>query len=709
MLLKRLSYNVVWCALACAALAQPARAQQALLDAPAVKALPATEPGAASASPSAAGEEKTSGGGGGLSTDMKLDDLVKQDVVVPAMTQVVTTVDRQESTVGHSPAAVFVITREMIRRSGVRAIPEALRMAPGITVAKITSSTWAISARGFNGRFGNKLLVQIDGRVVYTPTFGGVFWDIQDVVLEDVERIEVIRGPGTTAWGSNAVNGVINIITKNTAQTQGAYVNSGGGNYEQDYNTVRYGGRISDTTTYSVWGKQFDRNRNWSGPDFIPDGWRQQRIGFRTDYAPSKDDSVTIIGDLYNGYDGERLDNTIPTPPFSVEQDDMIHVSGGDIQFRWARNLDEDTGWQFQTYYLGRVRHQPAWAENRYMWDVDFQYRWSPAEYHQFIAGANYRHNQDFERGGFSFELIPNDFVTQWASVFAQDEMTLIEDYMYFTLGCRLEYNTFGKFQPEPTARLLIQPSNRESVWMAVSRAVRNPTRFDTGIQLRTQGPLPGLFYQFEGDPAFRPEAVMSYEIGYRAQPVDSFSWDIAGYMNDYRSLRGFDAPGPITPIGGGLFVIPVELANNVSAVTGGAEVTATWQLRKDWQLFGSYSLFEANASGPASAEFFIAQYNGSTAHNNLYLRSSWDLTDEWQFDMIGRYMDSVDIVDTAFVPSYIEMDLRLAYRPNDNFEVYLVGQNLLQGHHLEYVDFELGMQETEVRRGVYAGVMWTH
>jgi iron complex outermembrane receptor protein len=701
MVLRRLGSNALYVLVACALLSAKAWGQDARLAAPSPTPLPNV------------GQSASEGGsvtsGGGLNPDMKLDDLVQQDVVVPSMSQVVTTVDRQQSTVGHSPAAVFVITQEMIKRSGVRAIPEALRMAPGITVAKITSSSWAISARGFNGLFANKLLVQIDGRVVYTPTFGGVFWDIQDVVLEDVERIEVIRGPGTTAWGSNAVNGVINVITKNSAETQGAYVHSGGGNYEQDFNTVRYGGRLNEDTTYRVWGKQFDRNRNWSGPEFVPDGWRQQRFGFHTDYKPNEEDAVSIIGDLYNGYDGQRLDNTIPTPPYSAEQDDKIHVSGGDIQFRWARNLDEDTGWQFQTYYMGRRRHQPAWAENRYMWDVDFQYRWSPAEYHHLIAGANYRLNQDFERGGFSFELIPHDFLTQWASVFAQDEMTLVEDYMYFTLGCRLEYNTFGKFQPEPTARLLIQPTDRQSMWFAVSRAVRNPTRFDTGIQLRTSGQPPGIFAQFDGNPTFRPETVVSYEMGYRASPVDSFSWDIAGYLNDYRALRGFSDPGPLTPIGGGLFVIPVELENNVSAVTGGAELTATWQVREDWQLFGSYSLFEANASGPASSAFYIAQYNGSTAHNNIYVRSSWNFWNNWQFDMIGRYMDSVWIEDVAFTPKYIEMDLRLAWNPNDNLEIFLVGQNLLQGHHEEFQDFELGTVGTQVPRGVYSGISWNH
>ncbi|MGD9722868.1 MAG: TonB-dependent receptor plug domain-containing protein [Pirellulales bacterium] len=662
----------------------------------------ANKPAAAGDSPAA-----RTGTTDGLNPDMKLDELVKQDVLVPALTQVVTTVDRQESTVGHSPAAVFVITQDMIKRSGARCIPEALRMAPGIQVAKISSSTWAITARGFQGRFANKLLVQIDRRVVYTPTFGGVFWDIQDVVLADVERIEVIRGPGTTAWGSNAVNGVINIITKSSKDTQGALVQSGGGNYEQDFNTVRYGGKVNECLSWRAWGQQFDRGPGWSGDEFVPDGWRQQRFGFRTDWTPTKEDTVTVQGDLYNGYDGQRFDNTVPFPPFSVEVTDKVHVSGGDLLMRWSRDLDEDTGWQLQSYFMTDRRHQTAWQENRNMWDIDFQHRFSPAEYHQVIWGANYRWNQDRERGGFSFMLIPNDFLTQWANVFAQDEMTLVEDYLYFTAGCRLEYNTFGRFQPEPTLRLLWLPSKEQCAWMAVSRAVRNPTRFDTGIRLRTSGPTPGTFFQFDGDPSFQPETVLAYEAGYRAQPTQNFSWDICGYINDYRKLRGLGPLQGITIIPPGLPTFVIPLANNVSAVSYGAELTATWQVRENWQLFGAYTLFEVNAKGaPGTDQFFVEQYNYATPHNALYMRSSWDLTDKWQFDLIPRYMDRVTFND---VPKYIEMDARLAWHPNANLEVSLIGQNLLNPHHLEYTDFELGLFDTEVRRGVYGMITWTH
>jgi len=646
------------------------------------------------------------GTAGGLNPDMKLDELVKQDVLVPAMNQVVNTVDRTESTVGRSAAAVFVITPEMIKRSGARNIPEALRMAPGIEVAKITSSTWAITARGFNGRFANKLLVQIDRRVVYTPTFGGVYWDIQDVVLPDVERIEVIRGPGTTAWGSNAMNGVINIITKKTTDTQGALVQSGGGNYEQDFNTVRYGGRAGEDLTWRAWGQQFDRNVGWSGSEFIPDGWRQQRFGFRADWTPTKEDTITLQGDIYNGHDGERYDNTIPTPPFSEEVTDQQHAFGGDILFRWSREVDEQTGWQFQSFFDKTRRNLVAWAETRNTYDLDFQYRFSPAEFHQFITGANYRRSQDFERGGFSFELIPPAYATQWASVFAQDEMTLVEDFSYFTLGCRLEYNSFGKFQVEPTARLLFLPSKRESVWLAVSRAIRNPTRFDTGIQLRTSGPAPGSFFQFNGDPNFQPENLIAYEIGYRAQPVDSFSWDVCGFINDYHKLGGLGPAGTPYLIPPGLVIIPVPLANNVRALSYGAELTATWKPREHWELFGSYTLFQINATGSEPDPFFIPQYNGTTPNNQFYLRSSWDFADNWQFDLIGRYVDNLAFVD---VPHYTEMDLRLAWQASKNLQVSLVGQNLLQGHHLEFKDFELGLQETQVRRGVYGMISWTY
>ncbi len=439
-------------------------------------ALEAQQAGENAPGPAAAATDSTQSEaqlGGGLSTDMKLDDLVKQDVVVPALSQVVETAERQVSTVGRTPAAVFVITQEMIKRSGARYVPEVLRMAPGVSVAKIDSSTWAITARGFEGRYANKLLVQIDNRVVYSPTtFGGVFWDVQYLPLTDIERIEVIRGPGTTTWGSNAVNGVINIITKKASDTQGPMIQSGGGNQEQDFNTVQYGSKSGDIA-WRAWGQQFDRNKGWS-PNDIQDQWRQQRTGFRADWSLSREENLTVEGDLYNGYEGQQFTNTIRDPPGRATVADQIHVSGGDILLRYDRMQDEDTGWKCWAYYDKMRRNNTAFAFTQDMYDLDCQYQFKTGENHSWIAGANYRLVQDFTRGSFSFFMTPPSFTTNWASVFAQDTITLVDEYMYFTVGVRLEYNTFGGFQPEPTARLLILPSERESLWLAVSRSAKS-------------------------------------------------------------------------------------------------------------------------------------------------------------------------------------------------------------------------------------------
>ena len=649
---------------------------------------------------------------GGLNLDMNLDELARQDVVIPMLSQTVETVDRQTSTVGRTPYAVFVITQEMIQRSGARYIPEVLRMAPGVTVAKINSSTWAITARGFQGRFANKLLVQIDGRIVYSPVmFGGVYWDVQDLPLQDVERIEVVRGPGTTAWGSNAVNGVINIVTKKSSDTQGVLIQSGGGNQEQDFNSVRYGATSGDLS-WRIYGKQWDRNKGWS-PDDIQDQWRQQRGGFRADWNPTDQDTITVSGDIYGGNEGQRFNNTIPAPPFDIMENRNTHVRGGDVVFRHVRVLDEDTNWNFLAFYDKMQREFAPFSFTQDTYNLDFHYQWKPHEYHDLIAGWNYRRVQDFTEGGFSFSLIPPKFATQWASVFAQDTITLAEDYMYLTLGARLEYNTFGKFQPEPTARLLILPSERESLWIAISRAARMPTRSGTGLS--ENFPDSGnVFFTLEGNMGLVAEDLVAYEIGYRAAPTDYFSWEIAAYINDYHNLIGLGGPGtPVFRPAGTYFdnpvpiiTIPIPYANNTRARSFGAELNATYKLSETWEIQGNYSVFEVNAQSSGVFDISAPHIEGGTPHNQVYLRSSWNWAYNVQFDLIGRYMDSVSYFG---IPKYIEMDTVLTWRATPTMEFSLVGQNLLQSHHLEYEDIQMGMQSTEVVRSVYGALTWTY
>jgi iron complex outermembrane recepter protein len=353
----------------------------------------------------------------------------------PSLDTPVSTVARQESTVGHSAAAIFVITNEMIRRSGAKEIPEVLRMAPGVEVAQIEADKWAVSIRGFNGLYANKLLVRIDGRDVYTPLFAGTFWDVQDVLLEDVDRIEVIRGPGASIWGANAVDGVINIITKNSKETQGVYAETGGGTFERQFTSARYGGRLGEDATYRLYGKWFDR-----GPDFDPNGpandaWNQGRGGFRMDWNASSDDAVTFQGDYYNVYSGEQGFFPAPAPPYTTPYTDIAHVSGENAIVCWKRTIDEKSDWTTKVYYDRTERHWPAseFAEDRNTVDFDLQYRFPAGERQEMICGLEYRNTSD---SIFSdppiFGYVPAQRSDDLYSCFAQDEITLSEDRWFF-------------------------------------------------------------------------------------------------------------------------------------------------------------------------------------------------------------------------------------------------------------------------------------
>ena len=627
--------------------------------------------------------------------DLNLEQLSRQDVVAPALDVMVTSVSRQESTVGRSPAAVFVITPEMIRRSGATCIPEVLRMAPGLDVARISSDRWAISARGFNAEYGNKLLVQIDRRVVYSALFGGVYWDVQDVVLQDVDRIEVIRGPGTVAWGSNAVNGVINIYTKKAKDTQGALVAAGGGNQEQNFTTTRYGGKIGDDFHWRVYGKEFERNHGYD-PNGAFDDWRQARAGFRGDWTLGPEDNMTFQGDAYNGMSGQQV---VGPTVANVGYD--THVQGGNALYRWTKTLDDDHEWQFQTYFDNQERHDRFLAQERNTFDVDFQSRRALGFRHHIVYGGNYRLSHD-DTGNAVVQFTPRKIDMSWASLFVEDRFTLIEDRWYAIGGTRVEYNTFGKVQPQPTARLLFLPDERRSCWAAVSRAARNPTRVENGLKLSQQASgIPPVTVVLAGNPQIAAEHMMAYELGYRAQPVDFFSWDIATYFNDYQDVVGTVVGNPF--FSGGTIFIPTTFANNVGARSAGAELSATVDLTDDWRLTGAYTFTKLNAYGDSLAA--VQGIETSTPRNQLYLRSSWDLTENVDLDLMGRYVDSLGMGRT---PAYNTADLRLAWRPTKNAEIAVVGQNLFAPRHLEFGELQdPAAVATQVPRGVYGSITW--
>jgi iron complex outermembrane receptor protein len=635
--------------------------------------------------------------------NMDLEQLTKADVVVPSFDQPVNSVTRQESTVGRSPAAVFVITQEMIRRSGAQAVPELLRMAPGVDVAKIDSNTWAVAIRGFNSRFENKLLVMVDRRIVYSPTFGGVFWDTTDLMLQDVERIEVVRGPGATVWGTNATNGVISIYTKQAKDTQGSMVATGGGTYERNFENVRLGGTAGQDKdiNWRVYGRQFERSQGYNPAD-AHDGWNQARGGYRVDWTPSKQDVITTEGDIYSGMSGQSLLMSQPTPPFQQLAYDNADVRGGDAIFRWNHEIDDDTSWQFQTYYDEYIRDWLPMIESRRNWYVDYQYKLALGERHELVAGANYWLSADSTSGNFDFSLQPPKFITNWASAFIQDQIALVPDRWYFTAGTKFEENTFGGFQVEPSLRLLFMPSERQSVWAAVSRAVRMPTRVNTGgAANQFISSPPPTFFSLRGGPTI-PEDLLAYELGYRAQPNDGFSWDVATFVNRYQHLMGV-APAIPTFVNGDLLLISKQ-ANNVAGNTYGVELTANWKIMERWSVMGSYTWFLPVLHSDVATN--VAQLAGPNPRNQVYVRSSWDLPNHVQFDLIPRYVDSLSYID---IPTYITMDMRLAWQRTKNMELSIVGQNLLQAHHAEFFDFVGQLVQTQVPRSVYAMITWTH
>jgi iron complex outermembrane recepter protein len=654
------------------------------------------------------GAEGTALGGaaGGLDLNMNLDQLTRQDVVVPGFSAPVTTVERQQSTVGRTPAAVFVITPEMIKRSGARSIPDVLRMAPGVDVARVNAHEWAISIRGFNGVFADKLLVMIDRRIVYSATFGAVYWDMQNLILADIERIEVIRGPGTTMWGSNAVNGVINIITKNSSDTQGVLVQSGGGGQDQrDFNNVRYGGQLGGGATYRAWGQQFDRAAGWSAnPADANDAWKLKQGGFRIDYETCEGDAFMLQGTMFNGKGGSRQNNVASTAsPFFTDDALVNTFPGGNVLMQYTRTIDDETSWQLLSYYDNYANNEPRFLETRDTYFVEWQCQFSPWENHHFVAGTNYRCSPDVTSGSFSVSMEPASFTTNWVGVFVQDMMTLEEDRWYFVLGTLLEYNTFGGFEAEPTARLMFLPSERQTLWMAVSRAVRMPTRGDTDLVYH-ENLVPGapVFLELQGNPNFQPENLLAYELGYRAAPTDYFTWDIAGYINDYRKVLGLGPIGAPVVEPNGFVIFPTMWQNSVAATSYGFETTATLQLTCDWRFYATYSLFEVEAEGDPT---YVGHVEGDSPHNQIYLRSSWDLRRNVQFDVIGRYVDSLTGMG---IPKYFEMDTRIGWQATETLEFSFVGQNLLNGHHAEWGDTIGGLVSTEVKRSWYGMVTWS-
>ncbi|OHB73003.1 MAG: hypothetical protein A2V70_03410 [Planctomycetes bacterium RBG_13_63_9] len=583
-------------------------------------------------------------------------------------------------------------------------------MVPGLDVARSDSHTWVITSRGFSDRFANKLLVLIDGRTVYTPLFSGVYWDSQDLLLEDVARIEVIRGPGGTLWGANAVNGVINVITKKAQETQGALVTSGGGDHDRTVNGVRYGGQNGQGLYWRIYGKQFERGPGFS-TNGIHDDWRMGRGGFRVDWELDRYqcNALTVQGDYYGGNEGLNLLDVDPaSPQFLQVVSPDEEVSGANVLTRWTHVFDEQSDWSLQTYFDRTLRNQPVLRQEITTFDVDFQHRFPLGYRNGIIWGLEFQQVHDnltFEP--FTVGFAPNRRTADMFSGFIQDQITLVDDRLFFTVGTKLEHNDYTGFEYQPSGRLLWTPDRKHSMWAAISRAVRVPSRIEQDGYLTLAptliDPAPiYLFPRYSGNRDVIAEDLLAYEVGYRTQVTDQFSYDIATFYNVYDKLVNFTM-GPWEPAGTN-FVVPLNLANGMFGETYGVELSLDWAVTPCWRLSPAYTFLQMQLHSPARRA--VEGTEGSSPHNQVYLRSYWDLPRNWQFDMAIRYVDELPIQD---VRHYITMDLRLAWAPTENLEFAVVGRNLLDRYHDEYGQDTFSFGVSEVRRNVFAKATWRY
>jgi iron complex outermembrane receptor protein len=679
-----------------------------------------------------------------LNADGAPDDIASKSIE-ELMNVDVTSVSRKEQKLSRTPAAVYVITQDAIQRSGATNIPDLLRMVPGVQVAQVDANRWAISVRGFNNVYSNKLLVLVDGRTIYTPTFSGVYWDQIDIPLDTIERIEVVRGPGGTVWGANAVNGVINIITKNSKDTQGARVMAGGGSHQSGDYDARFGGRLGSVGTYRASGdfRSFDSLPTATGAGGY-DGWHSEHGGVRADVQLDSKDSLMVEANATETSGGATLLDF--GNPASGQVHEPVENRALDVTGRWVRQESDHSDTTLQVYESGYNRTDTGTTERVNTLDFDFQQHMQFGSRNDVVWGAGYRFNSDetgnalseadsFASIGAYIRLQPQSKQYILFSAFLQDEITLTNS-LALTVGSKVEHNAFSGFQYEPSARLAWTPSAKTTWWLAASKAVTQPSRLETGLNLELPTtPLGGglaLTEAYLGNPQQASETMRDYEIGYRVMPASKVSLDLTGFYSLYHSLQSAQlAPAAVAPLNGGLLLtVPLMYGNGLSARNSGAEASVTWSALHRWKLTGSFSLLRTHETG---AEFvasslavaslaailppaYVQAIVGRLSESNLVqnsgnasprqqagLQSYFDLNARTSFDTSVYYVASLDQLG---VPAYTRLDARFQHKFRGGIEASIVGQNLLQARHLEFGDTEQYVQ-TEVERTIFGQVVW--
>ncbi len=659
----------------------------------------------------------------------------------------VTSVSKKQQKLRRASAAIYVITSEDLRRSGVTSVMEALRMVPGVQVARMGSSTWAISARGFNGRLSDKLLVMIDGRTVYSPLFSGVFWDSQDLRLEDIDRIEVIRGPGGAIWGANAVNGVINIIRKPAAETRGGLFAVTAGSEDRPVVYTRYGARVRPNLDLRFHASSA-RRRSMIAPDGSDarDRWNTLSSGFRADWAVRPRDLVTIEGDTSSGDMHDRILYPLRLPPFHRQIDQVTRNEATSVVGSWKRSFSDNSD----------ARVQVSWDHSRRDWamaklhldtfDADFRHRWAPSARQEWIWGAGFRRVSSDMGNTELYSFAPAQRVTNLHTAFAQYELALQPDRLWLTLGSKFEQGIFSGFEAQPAAMINWQIGKRHSAWGSVSRAVSTPSQYhrdltalvgvvpDPSAMLGRIGGTGGgtgispggrtvpfdfskvpLYLFVKATPETKSQAVLAFEGGYRFQAFRTVNVDIAGFVNHYSGLLTLEPGSPTLSMAPPQpnFTLPVQWGNNLGGHTRGLEAAVQWQPAPRWRLNFSGSLLKLDVSlSPQSRDFSFQRAAARNPKRQVHARSYFDLTRTLELDAawyyVGRLGPGISWTrPEETVPAYHRLDLRLGWRPRPWIEASIGGQNLTSARHLEYSSEDPSMYPVEIRRSAYVRILW--
>ena len=605
------------------------------------------------------------------------------------MTMEVTSVALKSQPITQAPAAIFVLTQEDIRRSGANSIPDALRLVPGLIVARIDSNKWAVSSRSETERFSDDLLVMVDGKTVWSPSVAGTFWETIDTVLEDIDRIEVIRGPGGTLLGANAINGAINIITKKAKDTQGALVTIGGGTEERAFTSVRYGGHIGQDFHFRVFGKAFERDRNFNEAG-SHDDWRMGRGGFRADWDVNPDNVLTLQSNIYTGRAGQQ--STIPTliaPDFTNTQAEDVRLQGQDLLLRWGHTFSKQSDLTVQLYYDRTQREEISFKERRQTYDFDLRHRFPLFSNQEILWGFGFRSTTDDIEPDRTFSADPAHRTLRTIKGLIQDEFRFLYDRLRVAVGAQFLTHSYTGLLIQPTVRASWTPNDRHALWASVNRSNRVPSRLEREGLQREEGSGIG-FSRLLGNPNQRAEDLWGFEAGYRAMLHATLSLDLAAFYTTERFSPTETEVDPSTE----------QHSNGEQLQSYGGEASLNWQVLPWWRLRPTFSALRVTNDIHGDQ---IQEQSGQPAQQAA-LRSLMNLTETIELDATYRFVDRI----AAFgIRNYHNLDVRLGWRPRKAWEMSLVGHNLLEAHHHEFLPGLFSTQPTEVQRGVYGKVTW--